>query len=299
MATSLSRVPLGRRRIRRRSERKLIGPAQRRGLARDVQGGRLLNLAHASFSGFFLVASVSVGFARRAGAGHMTVLVCLAIVTALAAPLNRFARREGRPRRERPRLRLEPEFLMLGGLCALGFVIEGGLEAWSAVHLERTLGADPAVGGLGPGLFAAAMLCGRTLAHVVGTRLTDRMLLAVGSSFACAGLLLSAAAPGIPLALVGFAGAGLGTAVAAPTLFGVAGRAASEQERGSAVGTVTTVAYLGFPFGPPMVGWISGATSLRVGLAFLAAISLILAGLSSLLRGTAPEALQTRAATKL
>lgn len=105
--------------------------------------------------------------------------------------------------------------------------------------------------------------------------------------------------PGIPLALVGFAGAGLGTAVAAPTLFGVAGRAASEQERGSAVGTVTTVAYLGFPFGPPMVGWISGATSLRVGLAFLAAISLILAGLSSLLRGTAPEALQTRAATKL
>jgi hypothetical protein len=139
-----------------------------------------------------------VGLARRAGAGHMTVLVCLATVTALAAPLNLYPRLEARTRQERPRLRFEPVFLLLGGLCALGFVIEGGLEAWSAVHLERTLGADPAVGGLGPGIFAAAMLAGRTLAHVIGSRLTDRRLLAVGASLASAGLLLSAAAPGIP-----------------------------------------------------------------------------------------------------
>ena len=39
---------------------------------------RLMNLAHAVFSGFFLVASVSVGLARRAEVGHLLILICLA-----------------------------------------------------------------------------------------------------------------------------------------------------------------------------------------------------------------------------
>ncbi len=104
---------------------------------------RLMNLAHAVFSGFFLVASVSVGLARRADVGHLLILICLAGIVTLAAPFNRAPRAEARPARERLKLRFEPWFLLLGGLCGLGFVLEGGLEAWSAVHLERTLGAGP------------------------------------------------------------------------------------------------------------------------------------------------------------
>lgn len=256
----------------------------------------LMNLAHASFSGFFLIASISVGLARRAGAGHMAVLVFLALAVLLAAPFNRTRVRAETRRGESARIRFDPIFLMLGGLCALGFVIEGGLEAWSAVHLERTLGAGPAIGGLGPGLFAAAMLVGRTLAHLMGARITDRQLLALGAGVAGGGLLTSATAPNVPLALAGFAVAGLGIAVAAPTLFGAAGRVAPDQERGSAVGTVTTVAYVGFLLGPPIVGWISGATSLRLGLGFLAVVGFTLAGLSGLLRSVRARAPESQSA---
>lgn len=243
-------------------------------------GRRLLSLLHASFSGFFLVASVSVGVARGAGAGPVAILVCLAIVVALAAPLNRAPRPEVVTPKERSRLRLEPFLLMLGGLCALGFVVEGGMEAWSAVHLERTLGSGAAVGGLGPGSFAAAMLSGRALAHFAGHRLSDHGLLMLGALIAAGGISLAALAPTVVLALVGFAFGGLGVAVGAPTLFGIAGREASEQGRGSALGTVTTVGYLGFLFGAPIVGWISGLSSLRFGMGFLAVICLTLAGLS-------------------
>jgi MFS family permease len=251
---------------------------------------RLLNLAHASFSGFFLVASVSVGISRRAEVGHMAILVCLALVVASAAPFNRFPKVTIERTERRPVLRFEPVFLMLGALCGLGFVVEGGLEAWSAVHLERTLEAGPAIGGLGPGLFAAAMLTGRSTAHVIGAHLSDQRILAVGSSLAAGGLVLSAIAPVIPLALAGFVLTGLGVSVVAPTMFGVAGRVASDRDRGSAIGTVTTVAYLGFLFGPPMVGWISGATTLRFGFVFLAAIAATLAGLSVLVRNASARA---------
>ncbi|MBK5228433.1 MAG: MFS transporter, partial [Actinobacteria bacterium] len=161
-------------------------------------GRRLMNLAHATFSGLFLVSSISVGLARRAGTGRLAVLLGLALIVALAVPLNRSSGTIERRREERLRLRFEPIYLMLGALCGLGFVIEGGLESWSAVHLERTLGAGPAIGGLGPGLFAAAMLSGRTLAHFVGGRLGDRRLLAAGASIGAGGLLLAASAPTIP-----------------------------------------------------------------------------------------------------
>jgi MFS family permease len=248
---------------------------------------RLLNLAHASFSGFFLVASVSVGIARRGEVGHMTILVCLALVVASAASFNRSPKVTFEKRERRPIFRFEPVFLMLGALCGLGFVVEGGVEAWSAVHLERTLDAGPAVGGLGPGLFAAAMLTGRSTAHLIGAHLSDQRVLAVGSSLAAVGLVLSAIAPVVPLALAGFVLTGLGVSVVAPTMFGVAGRVAPDRERGTAIGTVTTVAYLGFLFGPPMVGLISGATTLRFGFVFLAAIVATLAGLSVLVRNVA------------
>jgi MFS family permease len=91
----------------------------------------------------------------------------------------------------------------------------------------------------------------------------------------------------VAVALVGFSSAGLGIAVAAPTLFGIAGREASEQAKGSALATVTTVAYLGFLFGAPIVGWISGATSLRFGMGFMAIVSLTLAALSRLIPSAA------------
>ena len=246
-------------------------------------GRRLLALLHAGFSGFFLVASISVGLARGGGAGPMGVLLGLALVVALAAPLNLMPRVAAPEYRRRPRLRLEPFFLMLGAFCALAFVVEGGMEAWSAEHLERTFGSSAAVGGLGPGSFAAAMLCGRALAHVIGHRLSDHRLLMGGALLAAGGISVVSIAPTAVIAMAGFACAGLGVAVAAPTLFGVAGREASDQAKGSALATVTTVAYLGFLFGAPIVGWISGVSSLRFGMGFMAIVCVTLAALSRLI----------------
>lgn len=248
---------------------------------------RLMNLAHAAFSGSFLLASIAVGFARRAGAGVMAVMFCLAAVMFLAAMLNRrpeIAPAIGATRRS---LRFDGVFLILGGLCALAFVIEGGIESWSALHLERTLGAGPAVGGLGPALFASAMVTGRMLIHLRGSRLPDSRVLGVGGTVGAVGLVVTAVAPNVGWAMAGLFCSGAGVAVAAPTLFGASGRVAPGPLRGSALSTVTTVAYLGFLIGPPVVGWVSGATSLRIGLASLAIVSLALAILGGRVRNLA------------
>ena len=115
------------------------------------------------------------------------------------------------------------------------------------------------------------------------------LLLSVGALIGSGGLLLAAVAPSIPLALLGFAIGGAGVSLAAPTLFGAAGRGASEEERGSAVASVTTISYLGFLVGPPLIGGVSGATGLRVGIGLLAAIALALAVTSAAARRALPD----------
>ena len=75
-------------------------------------------------------------------------------------------RSHGAARLHRPRavhagrshgLRLAHGLVAIGLVGAVAFVVEGGTESWSALFLERQLHAEPAVSGLGPGVFAAAM----------------------------------------------------------------------------------------------------------------------------------------------
>jgi MFS family permease len=176
---------------------------------------------------------------------------------------------------------------VLGVLCGVAFVVESGIENWSALYLETELDASPAVGGLGPGLFAAAMVAGRSLGHWLETVVGDRLLLMGGAVTAGGGLALAAVAPAVPVALVGFALGGAGISVAAPTLFGAAGRGAPDAERGSAVASVTTVSYLGFLGGPPLMGVVSGALDLRAGVAMLAGIAVLLAAATASFGGNA------------
>src|SRR5439155_17389655 len=83
------------------------------------------------------------------------------------------------PERARRRARLARPLLVVGGVLALAFVVESGLESWSALFLERTLNSGPAISGLGPGMFAGAMASGRLLAQKVrGPSVAARMLFA-------------------------------------------------------------------------------------------------------------------------
>jgi MFS family permease len=248
-------------------------------------GRRLIQVAHALFSAGFLAGSVGTGLAREAGVGPLPVLLVVAGANVIAVLLNRrveLGGRAGGTGLQRPSF--APVLVLLGILCAVAFVVEGGIEAWSALFLESELDAGPAVSGLGPGLFAAAMVAGRLAAHGLEKRLGDRRLLAAGGLTAAIGLLLAATAPSAAPALAGFLLGGAGVSVAAPTLFGLAGRGATAATRGGAIATVTTLSYLGFVAGPPLIGGVSGAFDLRAGVGLLGAIAFALAITSLALR---------------
>ena len=230
------------------------------------QGRRLMPLAHGLYSVGVLIGAVAAGLARGAGAGREPILVTMSVLIALVALWTATDSGPVSSSEKRGHLRFARLIVFIGAVGAAAFVVEGGIESWSALFLERQLHAQPAVSGLGPGFYGGAMAAGRFFGQA--TKLPDRGLLVGGGIVATAGCALAAAAPNAGLALTGFVLGGLGVALNAPIVFGAAGRRSA-----SAVATVTTLAYAGLLIGPPLVGGIAQATSLRVSFVVLAAIA--------------------------
>jgi MFS family permease len=250
-------------------------------------GRRLMFGAHALFSLALLVGSIGTGLVRDAGGDRFTVLppvaafaVALALVAAIT-PSVRTTRAAGSDDGGRA---AGPWLLALGVICAGSFLVEDAAASWGALHLERTLGATPAIGGAGPGVFAGAMFVGRSAGQLVGRHFSDRLLVVAGGVGAAIGAALAGIAPTAPVALVGFAIAGGSIALVAPALFARAGRLAAPENRGRAISTLTTIGYLGFVVGPGIVGALAGATSLPLALVAVGGVSLAVAvaGLAAL-----------------
>jgi MFS family permease len=247
--------------------------------AAEASGGRALSLGHGMFSSCAVAAGLGTAGLLRATTSTAPLLAAGAAVvgagaTALALPTARLVRTPAPAAGARAR---QPKtLLLLGGLGALAYLVENAWQSWAAVHLSDTLGAAPSLAVAGPVVFAASAALGRFAGHPLQNRLTPAALVAGGGVLASAGSAVVALAGTVPLALAGLAVAGLGASVCAPTLIGLAGRAAPDRA-GAATGTVITLSYLGFVVGPAAVGGVAALTGLRTALAAVAGTALLVA----------------------
>ncbi|MDP1805359.1 MAG: hypothetical protein Q8K72_09350, partial [Acidimicrobiales bacterium] len=244
----------------------------------------LLSLAHAGFSFGVIVGSLGAGAMRTFDVSLAGAFVCLgAVLVAIAAYLSLGAME--RPvvqaieaARGWPWWRPPRPLAVLGVLLALAFLVDSAWQTWSAVHLERDLGASPGLASVGPAVFGASAGIGRVLVHRRAAPGREAGLVALGALVAAGASVAAALVPVIALVIVAIAFAGLGTSAAAPLLLSLAGRSASLHQAGAAVGTVTTVGYLGFVVAPAVVGGLAGATTLPIALAAMALVAVALAG---------------------
>lgn len=253
---------------------------------------RLMYGAHALFSLAVLVGSVVTGVARDVGLGPAALLPAVALAMA-AIGIGALSVRRTQSLGPTSSLDtsgtggwgLSRPIAVLAVLCAVSFLIEDAIQNWSALHLERGLGASPALGGVAPGIFAGSMFIGRSSGQWLGARFTDRTMLMFGATLAAMGLVVVGLAPSSLVALAGFAAAGGGIALVAPALFARAGRMAGPSGRGAAIAGLTVFGYVGFLIGPVLVGFISQASSLRTSFLVLAGLSALLAAAGAIVLG--------------
>ena len=240
--------------------------------------------AHALFSAGVVVASLSAGAARAAGAplvAPFTVLAAGAVGAAIL--LNReapastaTARAAPEGRALQPRGRALPPLLVLGGLGALAFAVENGHQSWSALYLGDVLDAGPSAASAGPAVFAATVALTRWATARLSTRRPATLLL-IGCLLAAGGTTALATVSSVGAGLLALTVAAAGTAVLFPTVLSVLTSRVSDDVRGAATSVVTTVAYLGFLAGPVYVGRWADAVELPGAMLALAALAAALA----------------------
>src|SRR6185437_8840090 len=103
----------------------------------------------------------------------------------------------------------------------------------------------------------------------VAFKLGMKRMLQLSGSCTASGLLLAVCFPDFITATLGFLLVGAGVSSVVPMIYSAAGRS-KNMSPGVAIAAVSTIGYLGFLFGPPFIGFIAQASSLRVSLGLIA-----------------------------
>jgi len=237
----------------------------------------LMNLNHAMFSVAFAAAAFLTGLARKAGMGPAEILPGLALVClGLAAAMW-----EGRGRLDpaaapdAAQSGIRPPWtaiLLTGGVLFAAFVGENATEAWSALHIEETLGAAAGQGSFGPFTLGLTMAIGRFSGQFVADRIGEARLIFASALLGVIGALVLAVAPSPPVAFAGVGILGLGMAVIVPSVNSILGRIVREDQRALAISRAWMAGMVGFFLGPAMMGGVAELTSLRWSFAAVALI---------------------------
>lgn len=162
--------------------------------------------------------------------------------------------------------------LMTLGLIALCCMIcEGSMFDWSGVYFKKVVSGVGSMPTLGYIAFMSAMATGRFLGDGLVTRIGTKNLLQISGVVIASGLLISVLFPTVVFATAGFLLVGFGVSSVVPLVYSAAGRSGT-MAPGLALAAVSTIGYFGFLFGPPLIGFIAQAASLRWSLTLIACL---------------------------
>lgn len=260
--------------------------------ASDVEGrwgAAIMSSFHGAFSlGGLLGALLGAGLLAvgLGPAGEMTVVGLLNLVLALLA----FPALGVGVRPEAHEAGLAWPTRAAWGLCAIAFcclMLEGAVADWSAIYLSTVARLSEAAAASGYAAFSMAMMAGRFAGDAVVRRIGTRAVVTGGTALALCGIALSAAVPDGVAASLGFLLVGLGLSNVVPVVFSAAARTGRTAAAG--IAAVASCGYVGFIGGPPLIGAIASASTLRIALGGLVVVALaaLVAGLRTRWSGDA------------
>jgi len=239
-------------------------------------GRPILNSFHAFFSLGGLTGAVVGGlfayYNIPAFEHFLGVAVVCAVVTAIVARF--LLPGDAAAQKTSVKFVLPSRAILVLGLVAFCVVLgEGAMADWTAIYLNGTVRTGAGLAAAGYAAFSISMALGRGVGDALTARVGPGIMMQLGGLVAAAGLALGLVTNWVALALLGFALVGIGYSVVFPLALSVAGRT-STQAAGMAIATVATCGYVGFLLGPPVIGFIADALSLRVALGLVALLSL-------------------------
>jgi len=163
--------------------------------------------------------------------------------------------------------------LLLGLIAFCCMVCEGAMADWSGVYFKKVVESPAKYATVGYAAFTGTMATGRFLGDWLVTKFGVKRILQLSGTLIGSGLMLAVLFPNLLTATAGFFLVGFGVSSVVPIAYGLAGRS-NTMSPGMALSAVSTIGFLGFLIGPPMIGFIAQASSLRFSFALIAVLGL-------------------------
>ncbi|MDU1891746.1 MAG: MFS transporter [Dysgonomonas sp.] len=215
-------------------------------------------------------------------------IIGLLVVTALLLNkkyLQPDLKREKTPEEAATKKKNKPEtFLFLLGIVAFcGMAAEGAMSDWSGLYLIDVVGTPEHLAPIGLAAYMITMASGRFMIDKATQKWGRKRVIQAGGTFITIGLFTAVIFPHFITTIIAFMIIGLGTAGIVPTIYSVAGQK-TRISTSIALTIVSSVSFLGFLMGPPLIGYISSATNLRYSYALIGLFGICIVLLASVIK---------------
>ena len=163
----------------------------------------------------------------------------------------------------------DSSLITLGIIAMCSMICEGAMFDWSVIYFKKVVMAPTALMGAGFTAFMCTMAGGRFIADWFAKKYGLKRILQVSGSLTVTGLLIAVIFPYFYTAMSGFLLVGAGVSSVVPMVYSAAGKSKTMLP-GVALAAVSTIGFIGFLFGPPIIGFIAGLATLRASFIFIA-----------------------------
>jgi MFS family permease len=168
-------------------------------------------------------------------------------------------------------VRPDGALLLLGLIAFCCMICEGTMFDWSGVYFHKVVHVPEELTTLGYVAFMSTMAGGRFIGDWLAVKLGVKRLVQLNGVLIAIGLLIAVLFPYLPTATLGFLLVGMGVSTVVPLVYGAAGKSKT-MSAGVALAAVSSISFFGFLLGPPLIGFIAQAASLRWSFAIVAVL---------------------------
>jgi MFS family permease len=173
--------------------------------------------------------------------------------------------------------------LVLGVIAFCSMMVEGAMFDWSGIFFADVVKVDNDLTGLGYTIFMIAMASMRFLADGLSGRFGLKPVLQLSGLLMVTGLLLAVVQPHLAFAIIGFLFIGAGVSSVVPLVYSAAGKSKT-MAAGTALTAVSSLGFVGFLIGPPIIGFVAEGVTLRGAFLMLTIMAAAVTILSSFIR---------------
>jgi MFS family permease len=231
-----------------------------------------------SFAGF-TGALVGLGMLTLELTPYDHFLVIAAIVLVMIALNFKFLiRAKEKIKNKKKKLFTKPDsaLIWLGVIGFCGMASEGVMFDWSGVYFKDVIKAPGALVILGYTSFMIMMAGGRFFGDGLILKFGRKKVMQISGLMISTGLFTSVFFPYIIPCTIAFMLVGLGVSTIVPTIYSVAGKNPTVPP-GEALTIVSSVSFLGFLMGPPVIGYVAELFGLRFSFAFIGIFGILIA----------------------